>query len=145
MGLYPKLLFRRSAVLILNDSNTTIALKSALEKLGAREFEMVALSLDPHRGLAALTVAQQRGVEHPISYAIKLFDSPDWQPEYAKKPLATNVAVEVTCSNCGGDRFALVTAGLGLYEETYAPCRECNAAANTKRWVRNERRETLPR
>ena len=110
-------------------------LKSALTKLGAREFEMVALSMDAHRGLAALAVAQAKGAEHPVSYAIKLFDSPDWQPSGEKPRHATNVAVEVTCATCHGVRFVSVTDDpTKLYGETYKPCPRCNSTVDAGFW-----------
>jgi len=128
------------------NNDPTQDLRTALEKLGAREFEHVALSMDPHRGLAAIAYAQQRGVDHPISYAIKIFDNPDWQPASAKKPLHTNQHVEKACPHCGGHRFVLVSDEPELYGETYAPCRECNAKSNTTRWlIDGTRLETAPR
>lgn len=129
----------------MNNNDPQTDLKGALERLGAREYEIVALSMDVHRGLAALAYAEQRGVDHPISYAIKVFDNPDWQPAAEKRRVATNQSVDRTCSHCGGARFVTVTAGLELYEDTYAPCKACNASANTKRWVGDEPRETVPR
>lgn len=128
----------------MND-NTADQLKSALASHGAREFEVVALSLDPHRALSALNYAVAKGAEHPISYAIKLFDNENWKPSGETRRVAVNQSVDKTCTHCGGDRFVPVTAGLGPYEETYAPCKVCNAGANTVRWVGNERRETVPR
>ena len=127
---------------MLRKSSPEATLRSALEKLGAREFEIVALSMDAHRGLAALAVAQSKGVDRPIPYAIKLFDSPDWQPSGEKRRQATNVVVERTCAHCQGDRFVIVTEGPRMYDESYAPCEKCNASANTERWVGNQRLET---
>ena len=116
-------------------NNSTDDLKREMERLGAREFEIVALSMDPDRGLAALGVANTKGVEHPIAYATKLFDSPDWHPSGAARRLATNVHVEKACKACGGDRFVPVTDDWRvLYGETYAPCAACNADANTTFW-----------
>lgn len=67
--------------------NTTLVLRNALLRLGAREYEVVALTMIPDRGLAALNYATSKGAEHPIAYAIKLFDSDDWNPagEVARK------------------------------------------------------------
>ena len=130
---------------VLNKSAPEADLRTALQGLGAREFEIVALSMDPHRGLAALATAQTRGVDRPVPYAIKLFDSPDWQPSSEKQRIATNRSVERKCAHCGGDRFVPVTSGPGLYEETYAPCKVCNAGANTTRYsVDGTRLETAP-
>lgn len=126
--------------------NTESVLREALQEHGAREFEMVALMLDPHRGLAALNYAVMRGVDRVIPYAIKVFDNPDWQPSGEKRRMATNQAVERRCSHCGGDRFVPVVDDWStLYAETYAPCKVCNAGTNTSRFVGDERRETVPR
>lgn len=129
-----------------NNSGTEEMLRKELSALGAREFEVVALTMDADRGLAALHYATTKGADHPLPYAIKLFDDPDWQPSGEVKRQATNLSVERTCSHCGGDRFVPVTAGLGLYEETYAPCVKCNANANTEFWtVRGEKHVTVAR
>ena len=109
-------------------------LRRALEKLGASEFEVVALTMDAHRGLAALAYAQEKGVGHPISYAIKIFDSPDWQPANEKPGRATNQSVHVQCSTCGGDRFVVhrtrsIRPGADLIEE-WKVCPSCNASAD---------------
>lgn len=120
-------------------------LRTALERLGAREFEIVALGMDPPRALAAIAYAQAKGADNPIAYAVKIFDNPEWQPRGERKTLVVNASVDVQCENCNGDRFVLVTDGLGLYDETYAPCADCNAKADTKRWVGNELRITAPR
>lgn len=128
-------------------NSSTDELRSALEKLGAREFEIVALSMDPARGLAALALAQRKGVERPIPYAIKLFDSADWNPSGEARRLATNQYVEKRCPACGGDRFVAVLDNWKvLYAETYAPCKVCNADANTEFWtVSGEKFESRPR
>lgn len=128
----------------MNQKNdTTSDLKSALEKLGAREFEIVALTMIPDRGLAALDYAIDKGVEHPIAYAIKLFDSDSWNPAGEVTRRGTNLSVEPThCCLCGGDRFVVVGTrpvvasqwhrdrGMdvpsGASEDEYAPCPECN-------------------
>ncbi len=128
----------------MNNPSSEETLRKELGALGAREFEIVALMMDPERGLAALHYASTKGVDRPIPYAIKVFDS-DWEPSRASRKLVTNASVEVTCAHCGGDRFVLVTDGPRLWEETYAPCKVCNAQANTLRWVYRERRETAPR
>ena len=62
------------------NTSTEEKLRRELSALGAREFEIVALGIDPDRGLAALRVAVERGVERPVPYAIHLFDAADWQP-----------------------------------------------------------------
>jgi hypothetical protein len=117
-----------------------------MNRLGARDFEIVALSMDAERGLAALAYAQTKGADNPIAYAIKLFDSNEWQPRGENRRLLTNVSVDKRCDHCGGDRFVPVDAGLGLYEETYAPCVKCNANANTEFWtVRGEKHVTEAR
>lgn len=128
------------------NDNTPLILRGELEKLGAREFEVVALTMDPGRGLAALKVALERGAEHPLSYAIKLFDNDDWQPSGETKRHATNVSVSVECKTCGGDRFVLVGSrpptispwmterGIhpqGLMTDEMAACFSCNPAADT--------------
>lgn len=109
-------------------------LRTALARLGAREFEVIALTMDVHRGLAALAYAEKRGVDYPIPYAIKIFDNPDWQPAGESRRVSTNQSVETKCSHCGGDRFIPISLGAALYEETYAPCARCNAGTNTTRW-----------
>jgi len=125
--------------------NTENILKRELESHGAREFEMVALSMDPHRGLAALHYAVSKNANNPVTYAIAVFDNPDWQPSGGNRRQAQNQSVDITCPQCGGDRFVPVEQGEGLYEETYAPCKACNGNANTVRWVGNERRVTVAR
>lgn len=107
--------------------------KQELQKRGAREFQIVALSPDEDRALAAIAEAERRGVDSVIPYALTLYDDPSWQPRgpRLKPPQLTNQAVETRCAACGGDRFVLVTDGLGMYEETYAPCARCNAECNT--------------
>ena len=127
---------------LLKSSTPEADLRTALERHGAREYEVVALSMDAHRGLAALALAERKGVDHPVSYAIKVFDSPDWQPSGEKRRQQTNVHVERTCAHCQGDRFVIVTEGPRMYDESYAPCEKCNAGANTERWVGNQRLET---
>ena len=126
----------------MSTTATTEELRKRLRKLGAREFEVVALTMEPNRGLAALTYAVEKGAEHPVSYAIKLFDSPDWQPSGELPRRAVNVSVDVECKTCGGNRFVLVgrrqavqsmwmrERGLkpsGSIEE-YAACPDCNPA-----------------
>lgn len=111
--------------------------KQELEKRGAREFQIVALSMDEERGLAAIAEAERRGVEHVVSYAITLFDDPSWSVTGAKPRLAriTNTFADVKCAACGGDRFVPVTDDWRvLYGETYAPCAQCNADTNTTFW-----------
>ena len=131
----------------MNNSNPASeeTLRKELGALGAREFEIVALTMDVDRGLAALRYAVSRGVDHPIPYAIACFDNDERIPTGAKKRKPTNVSVEVKCSHCGGDRFVVVTDGPGPYEETYAPCAQCNPRADTHRFVVHERYETAPR
>jgi len=116
-------------------------LRTALEKAGAREFEMVALGMEPNRGLAALALAQAKGVDHPVSYAIKVFDNPEWQPRGEKKTPIVNAAVEVKCGMCGGDRFVFVTNDpKRLYGETVKPCPSCNASVDAGFWKANGER-----
>ena len=128
-----------------NNPSTEGTLRKELAALGAREFEIVALTMEPERGLAALRYALSRGVDYPIPYATKMFDNPDWHPSGEKKRQATNVSVETSCPHCGGDRFILVDDSPDLYGETYSPCAHCNAASDTTRYVANERRVTAPR
>ena len=129
----------------MSTNSSSDDLRTELSRLGAREFEQVALSMDPARGLAALALAQRKGVDNPIPYAIKLFDSPDWHPSGEVRRQATNVSVEKSCPHCGGDRFILVSDAPELYGETYAPCAHCNATSDTTRYVGSERRVTAPR
>lgn len=107
-------------------------LRDTLVSYGAREFEIVALSENPERGLAAIQYAVERGVERPLPYAIAVYDNPDWQPKGAKPRHATNLFAESRCKHCGGNRLVLITDDpKTLYAETYAPCKECNPSANT--------------
>ena len=68
-------------------------LRSELLRLGARDHEIAALTMVPSRGESALRYALQRNVEHPVAYAIKLFDSPDWHPSGEKPSRRVNVHV----------------------------------------------------
>jgi hypothetical protein len=115
-----------------NNPSSDGQLRKELGSLGAREFEVVALTADVDRGLAALRQAIARGAEHPIPYAIKLYDKVEWQPSGEVRRLSTNVHAEVKCEKCGGDRLVPVTDDpSSLYGETWAPCSGCNADANT--------------
>jgi len=110
-------------------------LKREMNRLGAREFEIVALSMDAARGLAALTVAQNKGADNPIAYAIKIFDNPDWNPAGESRRVATNITVDVKCETCDGLRFiAVLDDWSTLYGETYKPCPDCNASLDTGFW-----------
>ena len=109
-------------------------LRKELSALGAREFEKVALTLDSDRGLSALHDAQERGAEHPVAYAIKLFDSSEWFPSGEVRRRATNLHVDKACAHCGGDRFVFVKDEPGPYGEAVAPCKACNAEANVTFW-----------
>ena len=129
--------------------NTSIEerLRNELSALGAREFEVVALMMDPDRGLAALNYAQSKGAEHPISYAIKMFDNEDWAPSGQSVRRVTNTyAPPPRCEHCGGDRFVAVTDDWSMpYGESYAPCKVCNANANTTFYrVNGARVESTP-
>lgn len=73
----------------INPGNDEI-LRKELLALGARPYELVALGMEPVRGLAALHFAQAKGVERPIAYAIVLFDDPDWNPSGESKRKGTN-------------------------------------------------------
>lgn len=116
-------------------------LRTALSKAGAREYEIVALSMDPNRGLAALAAAHEKNAEHPVAYAIKLFDNPEWQPRGEKKTPIVNAAVQVKCGTCGGDRFVFVTDDPNsLYGETVKPCPTCNANCDAGFWKANGER-----
>ena len=68
-------------------------LRSELLRLGAREYEIVALTMEPKRGLAALRYALQKCAEHPILYAIKLFDKEEWHPSGEVHRRGTNLHV----------------------------------------------------
>jgi len=114
-----------------------------LRKLGAREFQVVALSADPERALAAIEATRSKGhVEHLIAYALTLFDDPEWRPSGERPRRATNLnAPSTACATCGGDRFVPVqtrpvTASVwmkehgieppeGAVEEEWGPCPEC--------------------
>lgn len=72
--------------------NTRLVLRNALLRLGAREYEVVALTMVPDRGLAALNYAIEKGAEHPIAYAIKLFDSDSWNPSGEVSRKGTNLS-----------------------------------------------------
>lgn len=128
-------------------SNSSEDLRTEMNRLGAREFELVALSMDADRGLAALAYAQSKGVDNPVPYAIKIFDSPDWNPKGENRRLVTNASVDKNCSACGGHRFVAVTDDWSkLYAETYAPCAACNSAVNTVRYSpTGEMLKTAPR
>ena len=136
-------------VVVLSD-NTAITLKSELAKLGAREFEVVALTMDPERGWAALQYAIEREAERPIQYAIAMFDNPNWRPSGETTRRGTNQpAPDVACQTCGGDRFVLVSLrkpmqsawmkerGIEPSEtemiEEMAACPDCNQA-DTSFW-----------
>lgn len=111
--------------------NTGITLRDALKSYGAREFEIVALSGDPHRGLAAINQAVTKGAERPIPYAIALYDNKEWNPRGETRRHATNQHAERTCSHCGGDRFIFVDDDWKVpYGERVAPCKECNPEVN---------------
>lgn len=112
--------------------NTGNILRATLQSYGAREFEIVALSGDPHRGQAALEHAVKKGAELPIPYAIALYDNRDWNPKGELRRQASNQHVERACGHCGGDRFVPVDDDpTVLYGESFAPCEKCNAQTNT--------------
>ncbi len=68
-------------------------LRSELLRLGAREFEIAALTLVPNRGASALKYALMKQAEYPIAYAIKIFDDPDWHPSGEKPRQGVNLHV----------------------------------------------------
>jgi len=110
--------------------------REELLKRGAREFQIVALSGDEDRALAAIAEAERRGVDNPIPYALTLYDDPTWTGKGRPRGQATNLSVERECAHCGGNRMALVTDEvLELYGETWAPCIVCNKSANTEFWT----------
>ena len=111
-------------------------LRSEMAKLGAREFEVVALLADPARGLAALSYAEARGAERPIAYATSMYENTDWHPSGETQRRGTNLSVSRDCTHCGGNRMVLVTDDvLEPYGETWAPCVACNKTANTEFWT----------
>lgn len=118
----------------MSSTNSSEGLRNELVRLGAREFEIVALLMDPARGAAALDVAVSKGASHPIAYAIKVFDNPDWQPSGETRKKAVNVHARPTaCQTCDGDRFVVVKMRpavpgkvSGANFEEYAPCPDCN-------------------
>jgi hypothetical protein len=130
-----------------NNPSTEETLRKELGALGAREFEVVALTMESERGLAALRHAVEKGANYPISYAIKLFDSDEWMPQGEKRRLVTNAHVDRRCSVCDGDGFVPVTDSVtALYGETYAPCANCNAQTNTAFFrVNGDLVRTVPR
>jgi hypothetical protein len=102
-----------------------------LQKRGAREFQIAALSADEPRALAAIAETERRGIEHVVAYAMTLFDDPEWVPRGKKAVALTNLSVDRNCPRCGGDRFVPVTDSVtALYGETYAPCAACNGSTN---------------
>jgi hypothetical protein len=113
-----------------NNPSTEETLRKELGALGAREFEVVALTMESERGLAALRHAVEKGANYPISYAIKLFDNEEWQPQGEKRRLVTNASVDRQCERCGNNRFVPVDSVTALYGETYAPCAACNGSTN---------------
>jgi hypothetical protein len=138
-------LFTFHEVLVMTD-NTGNILRDTLKSYGAREFEIVALSGDPHRGLAAIQQAVSKRAERPIPYATALYDNREWSPKGETRRVATNQHVERACEHCGGDRIVFVTADPSqLYGETVAPCEKCNASANTIFYrVSGQRMEAKP-
>jgi hypothetical protein len=106
--------------------------KKELQALGASDFQQAALGADEKRGRAALAEAQRRGADNPVPYAVKLYESSEWNPAGEARRVVTNAHVERRCDKCGGDRFVVVTDDWRVpYGETYAPCAGCNAEANT--------------
>jgi hypothetical protein len=73
---------------------TEETLRSELLALGAREYEVAALTMVPQRGLSALRFAQMKGAERPIAYAIAIFDDPDWHPSGEKPRQGVNLHAE---------------------------------------------------
>jgi hypothetical protein len=130
-----------------NNPSTEETLRKELGALGAREYELVALTMEPERGLAALRHAIERGANVPIAYAIKLFDSDEWMPKAETRRLVTNAHVDRKCEQCGGHLFVPVTDDVtALYGETYAPCVNCNAQTNTAFFrVNGDLVRTVPR
>ncbi len=122
-------------------------LRKELGALGAREFEIVALTMNSDRGLAALNFAVSKGANQPIPYAIKIFDDETWSPAGEVRRRATNVSVQTECAHCGGHRFVAVTDDWSVpYGESYAPCAQCNAKCDTGFWAAGgERRVAVPR
>ncbi len=116
----------------MNNPSSDEQLRRELNSLGAREFEIVALTLDARRGMSALKQARDKGVEHPVAYAIKLFDSETWSPQGEARRLVTNTFADVKCKVCDGHRMVLVSDDpFTPYAETWAPCRVCNAECDT--------------
>ena len=70
-------------------------LRSELVSLGAREFEIAALTLVPNRGASALKYALGKSVDRPIAYAIKIFDDPGWHPSGGKPRQGVNLHAHV--------------------------------------------------
>lgn len=107
--------------------------REELERRGAREFQIVALSSDEDRAMSAIAEAERRGANEVIPYALTLFDDPTWTPRGEKPRRMTNIAVDRQCAACAGDRFVLVGVPDPqiLYTENYAPCAKCNSDCDT--------------
>lgn len=61
-----------------------------LEALGASSFQRQHLEQDATRARAAIAEAHKRGAGQPLSYAISLFNSPNFTSTHAKPPALTN-------------------------------------------------------
>ena len=116
----------------MNNPSSDEQLRRELNSVGARDIEVVALTMDANRGLAALKAAKDKGVEHPVAYAIKLFDSATWSTPSAARALVTNTFADVKCKVCDGHRMVLVSDDpFTPYAETWAPCAACNGECDT--------------
>lgn len=62
-----------------------------LDALGASSFQRQHLEQDAPRARSAIAEAQKRGAGQPLSYAISLYNSPNFQPSKAKLTVVTNV------------------------------------------------------
>lgn len=129
-----------------NNPSSEETLRKELAALGAQDHETIALTMDPVRGLAALAVATAKGANHPISYAIKVFDNPDWAPKGEARRIVTNATAEVRCATCDGDRFIdVLNDPKVLYGHTVKPCPDCNASLDAGFWKPNGERFTVAR
>jgi len=116
--------------------------QAAARAIGITGQTISRMSLSPERALACVHEANKRGAGAGL--AVHIFDAGDWPQK--PKERGTNLAVESKCAQCGGDRFVVVNtrqpvqsswmAERGIQPtseaiEEYAPCKSCNASADT--------------
>jgi len=64
-----------------------------LDALGASQFQRQTMQSDATRARAALAEAAKRGAGQPLSYAMSLFNSPNFSPSKPKLSLVSNASV----------------------------------------------------